>query len=76
MKESTLMLVLLIFLIIMLFIIEGIPLIKKKKRAELTVFLLLIALSCILLICKNTGIPVTLKSLNELFSDYGKKLFG
>ena len=70
------MLFLLIFLILIIFFIDGIPLIKDNHRAELTVFLLLIALSCILLICKNTGIPVTLKSLNELFGDYGKKLFG
>ena len=70
------MLFLLIFLVVTLFIIDGIPLIKNKQRAELTVFLLLLALSCILVICKDTGIPVTLKSLNELFDDYGKKLFG
>lgn len=70
------MLFLLIFLIAILFIIDGIPLVKNKQRAELTVFLLLMALSCILVICKDTGIPVTLKSLNELFDDYGKKLFG
>ena len=56
--------------------IDGIPLVKNKQRAELTVFLLLMALSCILVICKDTGIPVTLKSLNELFDNYGKKLFG
>ena len=70
------MLFLLIFLVAMLFIIDGIPLIKNEQRAELTVFLLLMALSCILVICKDTGIPATLKSLNELFDDYGKKLFG
>lgn len=70
------MLFLLIFLVVTLFIIDGIPLIKNKQRAELTVFLLLMALSCILVICKDTGIPVTLKSLNELFDNYGKKLFG
>jgi len=70
------MLFLLIFLIAILFMIDGIPLVKNKQRAELTVFLLLMALSCILVICKDTGIPVTLKSLNELFDNYGKKLFG
>ncbi|WP_312694938.1 hypothetical protein [Caproiciproducens sp.] len=70
------MLFVLIFLIAILFIIDGIPLIKNKQRAELTVFLLLMALSCILVICKDTGIPVTLKLLNEFFDDYGKKLFG
>lgn len=75
-KDCILMLFLLIVLIVMLFIIDGIPLIKNKQRAELTVFFLLISLSCILVICKDTGLPVTLKSLNELFDDYGKKLFG
>lgn len=70
------MIYLLICLIILLFIVDGIPLIKKKKRAELTVFWILVAISCILLICKDTGIPVTLKSLNEVFENYGEALFG
>lgn len=63
-------------LIILIFLIDGIPLIKKKQKAELTVFFLLIALSCILVIFKNTGMPITLKSLNDIFNEIGKKLFG
>lgn len=59
-----------------IFLIDGIPLIKKKRRAELTVFWILIALSCLILIFKDSGVPVTLKSLNELFYNYGKSLFG
>lgn len=70
------MTILLIILIIILFLIDGIPLIKNKKRAELTVFLVLLAFSCTILICKNAGLPVTLKSLNELLGSAGKNLFG
>lgn len=65
-----------IILVVIIFFIDGIPLIKKKRRAELTVFWILIALSCLLLIFEDSGLPVTLKSLNEIFYDYGKSLFG
>lgn len=66
----------LLVLVIVLFIIDGVPLIKNKQRPELTVFWVLIALSCILLICKDLGIPVALKSLNDVFGKFGKNLFG
>jgi hypothetical protein len=67
---------LLIIGIIVLFAVDAIQLFKQKKKAELTVFLVLVALSCILLICASAGLPVTLKSLNELLGDFGRKLFG
>lgn len=66
----------LVLMIVILFITDGIPLAKNKKRPELMVFLFLITLSVVLFVCFNAGLPITLKSLNEFFSEYGKKLFG
>lgn len=70
------MTVLLILVIIIIFLIDGMPLIPKKQWAELTVLSVLLALSCFLFIGKSVGWPVTLNSLNDLLNGWGKKWFG
>lgn len=70
------MAIFLIIAVIVIILIECIPLIKEKQWAELTAVVLIMAVAGFLLISKNAGLPAPLKSMNNLFEDYGKKLFG
>lgn len=65
-----------IFVLLIIFVVDCIPLIKKKQWVELTGVLFILSVSCVLLIGKYAGLPVPIKSLSEFFSSYGKKLFG
>lgn len=60
---------------VIIFTIDGIPLIKKRRWAELTICVLVLLLACVLFIAKDAGI-VPLKLLGGLLSGIGKKLFG
>lgn len=66
----------LIIAIIIIIIIDGIPLYKKKQWKELTVFAVIIVFACFFFISKNIGIPSPVSVINELLNEYGKKFFG
>ena len=70
------MLIFVMLAVLMIFVIDGVPLIKKKQWADLTAFVIIMAAAGILLIGKEAGVPAPIKSLNGLLEDFGKKLFG
>lgn len=70
------MLIFFIIAALLIFVIDGVPLIQKKQWAEFSAVVFILAAACILLIGKDAGIPSPIKSLDELLKDYGKKLFG
>ena len=70
------MLVIFTAAVLIIFLMDGVPLIKKKQWAEFMVFVLILAAAGILLVTNAAGIPAPLKSLNDLMRDTGKKLFG
>lgn len=59
-----------------IFIFDGLPLIKKKQWRELAIFVFVLSAACALAVCKAAGWPSPFKLMNGLFIDYGKKLFG
>jgi hypothetical protein len=61
--------------VLIIFLIDGIPLIKKKQWAELITWAFILILALVLFTVKDIGI-IPLKMLNELFRGAGKKLFG
>lgn len=62
--------------ILVVFIVDGVPLIRKKRWAELATVLFLVAAAGTLYICKYAGLPVPVKSLDALLKGLGEKLFG
>lgn len=62
--------------VLIIILIDGVPLIKNKQWTQLTVFLIIIAVSCLLMLCNTAGLPLPLKSLNDVLGGFGKKLFG
>ena len=66
----------LLFAVAAIFIVNGIPLIRKKQWRDLTVSVGIMAIACVLVVGKNAGMPAPLKSLDGLFQGLGKRLFG
>ena len=70
------MFLLILITVFLIFAVDGVPLIRKKQWAELTVLVAVLAVSCSLFIGKEAGVPAPLKLLSELLKGLGKELFG
>lgn len=69
------MIKIIVILTILIFIFEGMPLIKQKKRNELIVFGVLIGLALLIGIGKPLGLPTPIELLNQWLSPIGKAIF-
>lgn len=70
------MLIFLLCMMVIVFVIDGIPLIQKKQWNRLIVFAAVIVVSCLLYFGSLAGLPLTLQVLNEALGGLGKSLFG
>jgi hypothetical protein len=68
--------ILLILAVSVIFLLDGIPLIKRKQWRELLVFVIILAIACYLFVGSKIGLRPPVKALSAIFGDLGKKLFG
>lgn len=69
------MLLVTILAIILIFIAEGIPMIRNKLWKELITLGLLLGIALLLVIGYKLGIPTPLALVDELLSPFGKAIF-
>lgn len=60
--------------VVLIFIIDGLKLIKKRQWKEFIAFGILLAIALILQIAKDLGLPAPLNVIDKLFRPLGKAI--
>lgn len=68
------MIFVILFLVILVFALDGIKLIQKKQWKELTVFSVLLAAALLLQILSSMNLPNPVSLLNKVLSPLGKAI--
>jgi hypothetical protein len=69
------MLKLLILLTVFVSLIEGLPLLRQKRRKELVTFTILIGITLLIGIGKTIGLPTPIEWLNRWLRPVGEAIF-
>jgi hypothetical protein len=60
---------------ILIFVVDGLPLIKKKQRKELTVFVILLGFALFAQIMSDLGFPTLLSLIDKSIGSLGRAIF-
>lgn len=68
------MIFIILFLVILVFALDGIKMVRKKQWKELTVFTVLLTAALLLQILSSLGLPNPVYLLNKVLSPLGKAI--